>query len=148
MTFGAAGPGFEFDYIVNGYDWGSIDNGTVVDVGGSHGSLSIAIAQHFPKLRCITQDLPEVVKVGQRDLPMDLQDRITFMAHDFFDEQPVKHADVYTLRQILHDWSDKYAMRILRALVPSLKADAKVLVLEQVLPEPNSFSKSQEKLLR
>jgi hypothetical protein len=28
---------------------------------------------------------------------------IEFQAHDFFQEQPVKGADVYFLRQILHD---------------------------------------------
>ncbi|KAL8805329.1 MAG: hypothetical protein Q9182_002003 [Xanthomendoza sp. 2 TL-2023] len=70
------------------------------------------------------------------------------MAHDFFQEQPIKGAEIYTLRWILHDWSDKYAARILRALIPALKPGAKVLVLESVLPAPGELSAYQEKAYR
>ena len=43
------------------------------------------------------------------------------MEHDFFFlEQPVKSADVYLIRWILHDWPNTYAFKILRALVPAL----------------------------
>lgn len=62
------------------------------------------------------------------------------MAHDFFTEQPVKGADVFLLRCILHDWSDKYAIKILRALVPALKPDVRIIVNEAVVPEPAAFS--------
>ena len=148
MALGATAPGFEHGHVVNTFDWSTMDEGTVVDIGGSHGSLCIEIAQRVPRIHCIVQDLPDVVKSGQTSLPTTIGNSVTFMAHDFFDEQPVKNADVYILRQILHDWSDKYAIRILRALRPSLKAGAKILIIEQILPEPNTVSKYQEKLLR
>ena len=148
MTYLSAGPGLEHHHILNGYDWASLREGTVVDVGGSHGSLSIAIAQKFPLLRCIVQDRPEVVRMGQDSLPSDIQGRVDFMAHDFFREQPIKDADVYVLRWILHDWSDKYAALILKQLIPALKPGAKILVLEQVMPGPGELSKYQENLYR
>ena len=148
MTYLAAGPGLEHRHILNGHDWASLGEGTVIDVGGSHGSLSIAIAQKFPLLRCIVQDRPEVIQVGQEKLPLDVRGRVDFMAHDFFKEQPIKNAGLYILRWVLHDWSDKYAARILRRLVPALKTGAKVLILEQVLPGPGQLSKYQEKIYR
>lgn len=50
-----------------------------------------------------------------------------FIATDFFDEQPVLPGEpgVFLLRNITHDWSDKYAVKILRQLrdaaIPSTK---------------------------
>ena len=142
------GPGLEHHHIVDGYDWASLNGSTVVDVGGSHGSFAIAVAQKFPLLRFIVQDRPEVIGSGQESLPLTLHGRLRFMAHDFFKDQPIKDADIYILRWILHDWSDKYAAQILRALIPALKPGAKVLVLEQVLPMSGEVSKYQEKAYR
>ena len=70
------------------------------------------------------------------------------MEHDFFTEQPIKSADVYLLRWILHDWSDAYALKILRALVPALKPGARLCICEQVLPEPGALSPYQARSLR
>ncbi|KAI4261944.1 MAG: hypothetical protein L6R42_002870 [Xanthoria sp. 1 TBL-2021] len=148
MTFGSNGAGLEAHHILKGYDWRSLGEITVVDVGGSHGTLSIAMAQAFPSLRCVVQDRSEVIGSGQDNLPSDLHDRVSFMAHDFFEEQPLRGAEVYMLRWILHDWSDKYAARILQKLVPALKPGAKVIVLEQVLPLAGELSKYQEKAYR
>ena len=148
MTFASNGAGLEAHHIVNGYDWKSFGESTVVDVGGSHGSLSIAIAKEFLSLRCVVQDRPEVIGSCQESLPLDLHDRVSFMAHDFFKEQPLKGANIYMLRWILHDWSEKYAARILHNLVPALKPGARVLVLEQVLPSSGGHSKYQEKVYR
>jgi hypothetical protein len=61
------------------------------------------------------------------------ESRISFMPHDFFNTQPVT-ADVYLLRWILHNWSDKYCVRMLRALIPALKPGAKIVVNEDVRP--------------
>lgn len=36
-------------------------------------------------------------------------------------EQPVRHADVYFFRAIFHNWRHKYAVEILRNLMPALK---------------------------
>ncbi|CAO1604437.1 hypothetical protein XANCAGTX0491_007994 [Xanthoria calcicola] len=148
MTFYSNGAGLEAHHILKGYDWSSLGESTVVDVGGSHGTLSIAIAQAFPSLRCVVQDRPHVVGLGQENLPSDLHDRVSFMAHDFFEEQPLRGAQIYTLRWILHDWPDKYAVRILQKLIPALKPGAKVLVLEQVLPLAGELSRYQEKAYR
>ncbi|KAL8733397.1 MAG: hypothetical protein Q9181_003605 [Wetmoreana brouardii] len=148
MTYISNSPGLEPHHLLTGYDWASLGEGTVVDVGGSHGSISIAIAQRFPLLRCIVQDRPEVIGVGEKSLPSDLRGRVSFMAHDFFKEQPVKDADIYILRWILHNWSDKYAVRILQRLIPALKRGAKVLVLEHILPVPGEISRYQEKAHR
>lgn len=135
-------------HVVDNYPWESLGNGTVVDVGGSHGAVSVAIAQRCPSLRCIVQDLPHVVADARTKIPPSLTDQVTFMAHDFFTEQPVRDADVYYMRWILHDWSDKYAIRILRSLIPALKVGARIVLSEFVLPEPGEMSPYDERKLR
>lgn len=148
MTWFSTRPGLEAAHIVNGFSWEALQNGTVVDVGGSYGSISIALAQSFPSLHITVQDQPEVVQEGRSKLPKGLQDRVVFVEHDFFSEQPVKSADVYLLRWILHDWPDAYAIKILRALVPALESGSRVCICEQVLPEVGSLSLYQARGLR
>lgn len=148
MRFVSLAPGFAPEWLRDNYPWEEIGSGTVVDVGGSSGTHSIATVRKFPNLKCIVQDLPEVVSTASSAVPDDVKNRLTFMGHDFFAEQPVKGADVYLLRWILHDWSDKYAAMILRGLVPALKDGARVVIQEMILPSPSSVPTLEERKLR
>ncbi|OCL06611.1 cytochrome P450 [Glonium stellatum] len=85
------GMGFSLLDLLSGFDWNSV--GTVVDVGGGHGTTSKDIVGNTASTRCIVQDLPNVVEGLEEKLPTELADRITFIGHDFFTEQPVKNAD-------------------------------------------------------
>jgi hypothetical protein len=142
-----SGPGLELRHVLESFDWASL-GGVIVDVGGNHGTVSQALVDRFPNLRCIVQDRTEVVEEGCLKLAPELAAKVEFMAHDFFTEQPVKDADAYYFRWIFHDWSDKYAIRILRSLIPALKVGARVLINDSVLPEPGSISSYRERKMR
>lgn len=132
-----ANPGFNGSHVVKGYDWAGLGQAKIVDLGGSHGDMMIALAQSFPNLHCIVQDLAEVIDSRPAEAPPEeLKDRVTFQSHDFFKPQPVKDADVFFLRWIFHGWSDKYCLRILDNLIPSLKPGARVVINDICLPEP------------
>ena len=146
MTFMQSGPGKNIQHLVEHYEWGSAAQGLLVDIGGSQGMSAVSIARRLLEIKCVVQDLPEVISGASA--PDDLNGRVTFMAHDFFTEQPVKGADVYHLRWILHDWPDKYATRILQNLIPALKKGAKILVSEMCLPSHGQTSLCQERLMR
>jgi hypothetical protein len=145
MSFLQTFPGLENSYVLAGFDWASLGKATIVDVGGSHGQVSYDIARKFPDLSFIVQDLPKVVEDAKGKVPSDLADRVEFMAHDFFTEQPVKGADVYYFRWILHDWSDLYCVRILKALIPALKSGARIVLSERCLEPPCTVSHAKEK---
>ena len=104
--------------------------------------------QAFPNLKCIVQERPEVVAEFASSAPAELGNRFSFAEHDFFTQQSVKGADVYLLRWILHDWSDKYAIKILRALIPGLKSGSKIVLQEHILPEPGTIPLNLERHLR
>ncbi|KAF4633506.1 hypothetical protein G7Y89_g4613 [Cudoniella acicularis] len=141
------GTGFDLQYVDN-YPWKEIENGTVVDVGGSHGFACTKLASSFPGLKFIVQDLPSVVANGANSVPAELSRRIEFMAHDFLKEQPIKNADVYFFRWIFHNWSDKYCIQILRNLIPALKNGACIVINDNVLLKPGTLPNWREERLR
>ena len=134
------------------FDFSSLgESATVVDVGGSHGPVSVAIAKKYPSIKCIVQDLPEVVKAGdakRHDLPEDVKSRVSFQAHDMFEEQPVKGADAYFYRAVFHNWSDKYGIKMLKALIPALKKGAKIILNDAVMPDAGTLPFSLERNFR
>ena len=148
MEYFQSAPSFEVARVLDSFDWSALKNATVVDVGGSHGVVSIELARKFPLLRFIVQDRNEVVAESAAAVPEDVAGRVTFMGHDFFTEQPVKDADVYFFRWIFHNWSDKYCVKILRALIPALKLGARLLIQDLLLPEPGTMSCYRERNMR
>ena len=137
-------------YLQNSYPWAALGNGNalVVDVGGSQGHISIALAQAFPNLSFIVQDRPETIAGAESKIPSEVADRVKFMPHDFFTEQPVAGADVYLLRWIFHNWPDTYCIKILQKLIPALKPGAKILINDSLVPEPGTLPLLAEKEAR
>ena len=137
MRYFTRGEGWDLKHLRAGYDWDAIDKpgGVVVDVGGGQGAVSKFLAASTRHVRFIVQDSAAVTDSGEAALPEDLKGRVEFMPHDFFTEQPIKGADVYFMRWILHNWSDKYCLQILRNLVPALKKGARVVLYEFLLPD-------------
>ncbi|EIN06260.1 S-adenosyl-L-methionine-dependent methyltransferase [Punctularia strigosozonata HHB-11173 SS5] len=121
------------------YPWHELSNATIVDVGGGVGGMCLDLAHNFPNMKFVVQDRPQTViqakEIWEREIPgAEAKGTVRLMPHDFFNEQPVKGADVYHLRNILHDWSDAYCIRILKALRPALTAPrSRILISELVL---------------
>lgn len=139
MSWVSGGMNDNYDYLLKGFNWGSLGEATVVDVGGSTGHCSIAIAQQFPSLNFVVEDFPSLQTNFERRLPAELTNRITFRPHDIFTPQPV-NAAVYFLRLILHDYSDPYAVKILQNLVPAMKTGSRIVISEIMLPSPGTPS--------
>ncbi|KAH8730334.1 hypothetical protein GQ44DRAFT_674326 [Phaeosphaeriaceae sp. PMI808] len=142
-----------FKHMITGFDWANLGpHATVVDVGGSRGHGSRALASAFPDLKFIVQDLPDTIKIAEAALAGDPElqnDRIKFMAHNFLTPQPVTDADVYFLRMIIHDWPDSSVITILGHLRDALKKPgAKVVIMDTILPKPGTIALLQERQLR
>jgi hypothetical protein len=144
MSFFTGGPEFSLQHLVTGFDWSSLPaNSTVVDIGGSHGGLAFALAHAHPELKLIVQDLPAVVSSCQPRAGIN----VAFQAHDFFEEQTVK-ADVYILRWILHNWADAQCTKILRNIIPVLKSNSRILVMDMIMPPPGVLPNGLERKVR
>jgi hypothetical protein len=55
---------------------------------------------------------------------------------DFFHSAP-KGGDVYVLKRILHDWNDEHCVQILRVCREAMEANARLLVIDAVVPPGN-----------
>ena len=108
-----------------------------MQLGGSGGHDSVVLAQHFPDLEIVVQDLPEAESAFNANTPTDLRDRVSFQAHDFFNPQTVQ-ADIYMIKLILHDWPDAESVKILRGLTPALRPGSKVLFIDYVGKQSNA----------
>ena len=156
MSIMQSAPGWDASAALSGFDWKSLvpssgggggRRGTVVDVGGSDGTFGLALSRQHPELKVIVQDLPGVIQ-GTLASPRQNGDSIILQEHDFFTEQPVRGADVYFLRMILHDWPDEAATKILRQLVPALKPGARILINDHCVPPADSMSLLQKRVVR
>ncbi|KAJ2985293.1 hypothetical protein NUW58_g5614 [Xylaria curta] len=121
------------------FPWESLGPATIVDVGGGVGGFCLQLSHLYPDLKFVLQDRAPALKQAQsevwvRENPQALKDgRIQFVPHNFFDTNPIKHAEVYWLRYILHDWSDDYCVQILSAIKPSMGPRSRILICDQVM---------------
>src|SRR3954453_20928906 len=119
--------------VVDAYDFSPFHS--IVDVGGSYGTLLAAILQRNPDARGILFDQPHVVTAAADQLSAaGVADRCTAVGGDFFVDVP-GGCDAYLLAQILHDWDDERCMTILSHCRRAIADGGKLLVVELVLPE-------------
>jgi O-methyltransferase/methyltransferase family protein len=116
-------------------------SGVVVDVGGGHGALIAAILRANPGLRGVLFDMPHVVEGAAPILEeAGVAERCARVGGDFF-SPPLPPGDVYTLRQIIHDWDDERSVLILRNCAQAMAADGRVLTIEAIIPPGNEPSR-------
>ncbi|MBB4685016.1 methyltransferase [Amycolatopsis jiangsuensis] len=116
--------------IVAGYDWGRF--ATVVDVGGGRGTLLAAILAACPGVRGHLVDLePTAAAAAGTFRACELGDRARVTAASFFDPLPAG-ADAYLLSDILHDWDDEHAHRILDRCVEAAHPAGRILIVEPI----------------
>jgi len=128
------------ELTIKGFDWSSLKpDSLVVDVGGGIGTLSIALAKEHPHLKFVVQDRGPVVEDGieraKALFPEGLESgRVSFQEHNFLESQPIKNADVYILKLIVHDWSNKYAQIILQRLREAAGPHSRLIIMDKIIP--------------
>ncbi|PCH39010.1 S-adenosyl-L-methionine-dependent methyltransferase, partial [Wolfiporia cocos MD-104 SS10] len=138
-TRGMIGGGRAFaSGMYSDYPWEALGSSTIVDIGGGAGGTSLDLARRFPNLRFVVEDLPSTIQQAQavwtREYPEALQSgRVKLVPHDFFTEQPIKGAEVYFMRSILHDWPDDQCVTILSHLHAAMGPDSIILVADHVI---------------
>jgi hypothetical protein len=122
------------DAIIASVDFGA--HKTVVDVAGGRGVLLAEILRRHPGMRGVLFNVPAVIASARRTLPPSLIGRIEFASGDFFRAVPAG-GDLYILKNILHDWADADAIRILTACRLAMTPAARLLIIEHFVCPPN-----------
>jgi hypothetical protein len=117
--------------VVGAYDFSAVK--LVVDVGGGNGALIAAILGATHETRGLLFDREDVVAAASAALRA-YPARYTIATGDFFAHVP-EGGDIYTLSQILHDWSDERCRLILKNCRAATGRGAKLLVIERILDD-------------
>ena len=127
--------------VVAAYDFSRFSK--IVDIGGGNGTLILSILQANPQMSGILFDLPHVVEDARKHLDAaGLTGRCEVVAGDFFVSVP-SGGDAYILKNIIHDWDDERALKILQNCHRAMAKNGKLLLVEGVIPPGNepSFGK-------
>jgi len=124
--------------VVLSLDWSGVQ--TVVDVGGGTGGVLFPLLDHERHLRATLFDLPHLeTDARAATAAAGLATRCDFVPGSFFEAVPGA-ADVYLLSNVLHDWDDASAARILATCRAAVRADSRLVVVESLIPPGDTSS--------
>ncbi|KAG9464569.1 hypothetical protein GDO78_019726 [Eleutherodactylus coqui] len=109
---------------------------TVCDIGGSTGALAKLFLSTYNESSVTIMELPKVVETTKKYFVTD-DERIHFLEGDFFND-PIPEADLYIMARIIHCWTDKKCLELLRKIYQSCKPGGAVLIVEVLLNEHGS----------
>jgi hypothetical protein len=118
--------------VLSAYDFSPFR--TIVDLGGGDGTLIAAILAAAPAARGVVFDTASGAARAKRQLERaGLAGRAEVVFGDFFQSVPAG-GDLYTLKSIVHDWNDERATTLLANCRRAMRDDAKLLIIDLVLP--------------
>jgi hypothetical protein len=119
---------FDLPSITGGYPWP--DGGTVCDVAGGIGTMLAGILRAKPGLRGVLVDAPGVLGEAEPHLrEAGVRDRVELSEGDIFTGVTAQ-ADLYTLKDVLHDWDDERCTAILRTVRRTMRSGSRVVLVE------------------
>jgi SAM-dependent methyltransferase len=122
-----------FEAVGDAYDF--TPHRLVVDVGGGHGGLIVALLARFPHLRGIVFDRPAVAAAAAARLDAaGLAHRAESVGGDGFAAVP-EGADVYLLSTVLRCFDDERCGRLLRNCRAAMAPDGVLIAFEMVHPD-------------
>lgn len=106
---------------------------TMVDIGGSTGHLSAAIAMQHKRMRCITADLPDIHPLAEECVrELGMEGRVVSVGMDYMkDEFP--RADVIAMSNVLSECSESEKQRLLQKAFEALPKGGMLVVMDCVL---------------
>ena len=114
--------------VVASYDFSRC--ATIADIGGGHGHLLQAVLAAAPHASGVLFDQPGVVA----EVSGMASDRLTLQPGDFFKDS-LPSCDAYLIMEVIHDWDDKDAAKILTAIRKAAPKTARLLLIEAILPD-------------
>jgi hypothetical protein len=125
--------------VLLAYDFSGVR--TVVDVGGGEGRLLEAVLDAADHARGVLFDSGSVIEnIGDASCLKKFRSRCQLVAGDFFQSVP-QGADLYMLKNVVHDWDDCRSADILKSCHRAMREDSKLLLIETVVTEkaPSTF---------
>jgi ubiquinone/menaquinone biosynthesis C-methylase UbiE len=124
--------------VLEAYDFSSVRR--LVDIGGGDGVLAAAVLSNHPLTTAVVFDTLAAIDAARHKFATSgVADRLEFVGGDFFEAVPAD-ADLYVLKNVLHNWDDERAVRILRVARRACPQTGALLVVQHVIPDDDSPS--------
>jgi hypothetical protein len=108
------------------------ERGTVCDVAGGTGTLLAAVLARRPALHGVLVEAPGVLAEAEAHLAArGVRDRVELVAGDLFGSVRAE-ADVFVLKNVVHDWDDATAARIVATVRATMRPGNRLLLVEQL----------------
>lgn len=107
----------------------------IIDIGGGHGAVLRAILQQNPSVRGTLAEMPSLLPAAKAAIAQNgLADRCEAVACNFFESVPAG-GNLYFMKNIVHDWADEPALRLLRNIRAVIPATGCLVLAEAVLDD-------------
>jgi SAM-dependent methyltransferase len=112
----------------------------MLDIGGSHGYLSVSMCRKYPKLRATVLDLPQAVKHAAPILAKeDMGDRVVHRPGDALaDDLGTNAWDIIVVSQLVHHFDEPTNRQLAQRIARALRPGGHFVILEEIRPSsPN-----------
>ncbi|MFZ1527892.1 MAG: methyltransferase [Ferruginibacter sp.] len=123
-------------FLVRHYDFCKVKK--VIDIGGGRGGLWAEVVKKNKELEVCIYDMP---RVGREYDPPErtAEGGINYLQGNFFENIPM-NGDVYMMKNILHDWGDEQAKRIISNCYKAMADHSVLLVMESVVSNDSGMN--------
>ena len=126
--------------ITTNYDFSAVGKVVEVGTGGGDGNLLSAILKKNPLVQGIFFDLPSRIPSAQRVIEAaGLHERCETVAGDLLQSFP-SGGEAYIIKNLVHDYDDQRAIKLLKNCHEAIAENGKVLVVEMIVPPGNEPS--------
>ena len=118
--------------VLAAYDFPS--GSKLIDLGGGDGSLLVSILETDATMTGVLFELPSVIARIQTSSHVATggHKRYEMVEGDFFTSVPTG-GDIYVLKQIIHNWNDEQALKILRNCDRAMPTNSRLLIIDPIV---------------
>lgn len=112
------------------------DATAMLDIGGSHGYVSVAMCRRYPKLKAVVLDLPAAIEFAAPILAKEqMGDRVIHRAGDALEDDLGDEAwDFVYVSQLLHHFDEASNRQLANRVARALRPGGVFVVLEMIRP--------------
>jgi len=117
--------------LIQGYDFSKFH--TIADIGGGEGQFLASLLLSAPWSTGILFDLPEATHHANKTFESaGVSERVKIITGDFYKSFDVT-ADLYILKNVIHNWSDENAVSILLKIRDAMPPKARILIIDMMI---------------
>lgn len=120
--------------VLAAYDFPS--ESQIIDLGGGDGSLLVSILEADATMSGVLFELPSVIARNRASSHKSYE----MLEGDFFTSVPTG-GNIYVLKQIIHNWNDEQAIKILCNCKQAMPQDSRLLIIDPIVcSQESSFA--------